>query len=159
MYNGRKVVHIVARDLDGKIGKDDMLMWHIPEDLNFFKEQTLYMSCVVGRKTFSKLPKLRGRDVVVVGTGYNTCLTKALDDCTSSVIYIIGGESVYNQTFDIADELLVTEVLKHFDGDKEYIIPDTTDEKYDFTLMDKSAINHTKDGLGYQFSRYKKVNK
>ena len=41
MYNGKKIIHIVARGMDGEIGANNKLLWDIPEDLRFFKESAI----------------------------------------------------------------------------------------------------------------------
>lgn len=51
MYNGKKVYHIVACGLNGEIGKDNKLLWSIPDELKYFKEQTLGHVILMGRKT------------------------------------------------------------------------------------------------------------
>ena len=57
MYRGKKIIHLVARDSKGGIGKDNSLMWNIPEDMKFFRESTLGHVCLVGRKTAESFPK------------------------------------------------------------------------------------------------------
>ena len=59
MYQDKKIIHIVAAGNNGEIGFDNSLLWHIPEDLKFFKESTLGHVVLMGRKTVESLPKHR----------------------------------------------------------------------------------------------------
>lgn len=47
---------IAARARDGAIGKDGQLPWHLPEDLAFFKRETLGGAIIMGRRTWESLP-------------------------------------------------------------------------------------------------------
>lgn len=60
-----KAIIIVAADTDNGIGYQGKLPWHIPEDLQRFKEQTQHHAMIMGRKTHATLPPLfdRGRGV------------------------------------------------------------------------------------------------
>lgn len=159
MYKSKKVIHLVARDSKGGIGKDNSLMWNIPEDMKFFRESTLGHVCLVGRKTAESFPKPLSRRVVLCvsnsGIEYtgtlDEALEKSLDHCEvlkTDKIFIIGGEMLYNSTFDIADELWVTEVKGDFSADKHYYIPDGF-HKFSFTDFMESV-----SGEKYQFTKY-----
>ena len=54
-YNGIKVAHIVATDINGCIGKAGKMPWHLPADLKRFKELTKGGVVIMGRKTFDSL--------------------------------------------------------------------------------------------------------
>ena len=51
MYKGKKVVHIVARGMNGEIGANNKLLWNIQEDLRFFKKSTIGHVVLMGRNT------------------------------------------------------------------------------------------------------------
>ena len=65
-----KVSLIVAVDAESGIGKDNDLMWHLPEDMKFFKDKTSGQIVVMGRKNYESIPKrfrpLPNRDNVVL---------------------------------------------------------------------------------------------
>ena len=63
---------IIAVNKNGYIGKDDKLPWRCKEDLKHFKEMTMGCKLLVGRTTYESMPKLEGREMIVVGTSYNT---------------------------------------------------------------------------------------
>ena len=115
-------VIIVAISDNNAIGRDNQLLWHISEDLRFFKRTTLGCPVIMGRKTFESigrpLPKRvnivisRGFDtadeVAVVGSlqaAYEVAEATNLERC-----YVIGGGQIYAQALADADKLVVTHV-------------------------------------------------
>ena len=56
MYKDKKVIHIVCMDELGGIGKDNKLLFNIPEDLQHFRNKTLGHSCLCGRNTYESFP-------------------------------------------------------------------------------------------------------
>jgi dihydrofolate reductase len=95
---------IAAINKLGYLGKDGQLMWHSSEDLKWFKQVTMGKKCLVGRKTYETLPKLPGRELIVVGKGYNT-LEEALEQCPDIVI---GGGQIYRATIDKIDKIYLS---------------------------------------------------
>lgn len=158
MYQDKKVIHIVAAGNNGEIGFDNSLLWHIPEDLKFFKESTLGHVVLMGRKTVESLPKPLDRRIVISATTLNgrIKLTQWLDwaitqGCISlntNCIYIAGGASIYEQTKDIVDEVLLTRVCEDFNhADTFYHLPEH------FKLKEQSEEKDYK-GLKYYFSKW-----
>lgn len=166
MYKDKKIIHLVARDSRGGIGKDNSLMWDISEDMKFFRESTLGNVCLVGRKTAESFPKPLSRRVVLCvsrdtgnpsknyslnSMGLDTafsCARWQSNQLNTDKIFIIGGEMLYNTTFYIADELWVTEVIGDFGADKHYYIPEGF-HKFEFTDVIESV-----SGEKYQFTKY-----
>ena len=120
---------IVAVGKNREIGKDNALLWQIPEDLKHFKSITTGKAIIMGERTFysigralpkrlnivlSQNPDLKIPDVTVCGS---------LDEAIkaggefSDEVFIIGGGSVYAQTIGLADKLYVTQVDKSFEAD------------------------------------------
>ena len=99
---------IVAVGKNMEIGKDNKLLWHIPEDLKFFKEKTSGKTIIMGSNTFYSLPKLlpnrhhivltlddyKFPDEVEVYYDFNTLL-KALET-RDEEMFIIGGAAIYS---------------------------------------------------------------
>lgn len=168
MYKDKEVIHLVARDSKGGIGKDNSLMWDIPEDMKFFRDSTLGHVCLVGRKTAKSFPKPLSRRVVLEVTRYphktgfgvnrKSNVFNYLDEAVhisdeflnTDKIFIIGGEMLYNSTFDIVDELWVTEVSGDFGADKFYNIPDGF-HKFESSEVKQSVNNHS-----FCFTKYLK---
>lgn len=103
-----------------ELGKDNKLIWDLPNDLKFFKETTLNKVIVMGRKTFESigrpLPK-RTNVVITNNTEFNydnvivyNNLDNLLNDFKDEEIFIIGGSSIYNQFINVADKIYLTEI-------------------------------------------------
>lgn len=113
------IIAAVARN--NAIGKDNKLIYWLPNDLKRFKSLTVGHTVIMGRNTFLSLPKgaLPNRRNIVLSTtqkDFPGCdayesLDEALNHCSSDEdIYIIGGASVYSQAMAIADRLCLTEI-------------------------------------------------
>tara|TARA_A100001011_G_scaffold169213_1_gene178187 strand:+ start:112 stop:684 length:573 start_codon:yes stop_codon:yes gene_type:complete len=125
----KPVVTIIAAISENRVlGKDNKLIWHLPEDLKRFKHLTSSHAIIMGRKTFESLPKaLPNRHNIVVtknkeffaeGTTVCHSLKEALvisgaDDQP----FIIGGGQVYQQAIKLADRIELTKIHKSFEGD------------------------------------------
>ncbi len=117
---------IVATDERGAIGKDNQLLWHLPNDMKYFRELTTGHTVIMGRRTFESLPKgaLPNRKNIVLTTTpdahFDNCLVyhtlwNALIACEDEdEVFIIGGGSVYRQALEVADKLYLTMVHHTF---------------------------------------------
>ena len=121
---------IVAASTNNAIGKQNNMLWHLPEDLKFFKNTTWGMPVVMGRKTFEAVGKpLPGRTNIIVTTNQNwsaknTIATRSIEDAitvanetNAKEIFITGGGEIYKQTLPIADKVYLTRVHTVIDGD------------------------------------------
>lgn len=154
---------IVAIDKNNAIGKDNKLLYWLPNDLKRFKALTVGNVVLMGRKTFESLPKgaLPDRRNIVVSRDKNLKLIdaeiyhsidEAINACKDNEkIFIIGGASVYEETISRADNLYVTKIdAQTNDADAFFPIIDTqiwkqineeshqTDEKHShsYTFID-----------------------
>lgn len=120
------LIAAVARN--GAIGKDNALLWRLPEDLQFFKRTTMGCPVIMGRKTYESIGRpLPGRRNIVItrnpqwtAPGIETALS--LDAAQALVtdaakVFVIGGAQIYEQALALADEIALTEVDKDFEGD------------------------------------------
>lgn len=128
---------IIATGLNGEIGKDNKLLWKIPEDLKYFKAQTENQIVLMGSTTYEGLPFKNGlpsRDNIVLSRtprkapwlteGFTTYLTDIdwflhngmlyIETLTEKDVWIVGGSSVYEQFKDIVEEVHHTTVNKTF---------------------------------------------
>lgn len=155
-----KLSMIVAKGENGVIGKDNELIWDIPEDLKYFKEMTLGKTIVMGRKTYDSIGRpLPGRNNVVVtrdasfmkeGVQVVSNIEEVLSMLSASEeVIVIGGDSIYKQFMKYATTLYVTEIYSEFEGDTFF--PDITDE-WDLT----SSIKGRSDDYKYYFNKYEK---
>jgi len=113
---------IAAVSDDWGIGKENELLWHIPEDLKRFKRLTMGKCVIMGKRTWESLPKkpLTGRKNIVLTDLPDECIDcsvtaysveDALDKCDKNEeAFVIGGESVYRQFMALADRLYITHV-------------------------------------------------
>ena len=113
---------IVAIADNNAIGRNNELLWHISEDLRFFKRTTLGSPVIMGRKTFESIGRaLPGRVNIVVSRGFSTGeeveVVNSLEDAFAVAedtnlekCFVIGGGQIYAQALDFADRLVVTHV-------------------------------------------------
>jgi dihydrofolate reductase len=121
------IIAAVSEDLG--IGKDNKLLWHIPEDMKRFKKLTYGKTVIMGKKTWESLPKrpLPGRKNIVITDVPGECIdcsvtAYSIDDALSKCekeeeIFIIGGGSIYRQFLPVADRLYITHVHKKSPAD------------------------------------------
>ena len=121
---------IVAASENNAIGKDNRLLWHLPNDLKFFKNTTWGMPVVMGRKTFEAVTKaLPGRfnfvitsrpgwkaEGVITAKSFEDAIEKATEtNCRE--IFIIGGGEIYQEAIEKADRIYLTRVHARLEGD------------------------------------------
>ncbi|HEY3599116.1 MAG TPA: dihydrofolate reductase [Paraburkholderia sp.] len=128
---------IVARARNGVIGRDNQLPWRLPEDLAFFKRTTMGAPIVMGRKTHESIGRvLPGRRNIVVtrdaarkfaGCDTVQSLAHALELAARDAApeaFLIGGAQLYQEGFQLADKLIVTQIAADFDGDVTFPAPE-----------------------------------
>lgn len=126
-----EVVIIAAVARNRVIGKDNTLIWNIPEDMAHFKALTAGHVVIMGRKTWESLPArfrpLPGRRNIVIsrqadysapGAEVASSLQQALAIASNAErAFIIGGEQIYRQAMDAAQRLEITQVDLAPEGD------------------------------------------
>jgi len=120
---------IVAIAENYAIGKNNELLWHIPDDLKRFKRLTIGHPVIMGKKTYESLPfkPLPNRMNIVLtdipGEKISGCtMAYSIDDAISKCpdneeCFVMGGGMVYKQFLEIADKLYITYVHKSFNAD------------------------------------------
>lgn len=112
---------IVAVADNGAIGKDNSLLWHIREDLKYFKKVTMGCPVIMGRRTFESIgrPLPCRQNIVVSKSGTHALpegvlpagsLEEAVSKAEGDEMFVIGGGQIYRQALPLADRLYVTEV-------------------------------------------------
>ncbi len=115
------IILVVAMNNERVIGADNKLPWHIPEDLQYFKQVTLGKPIIMGRKTFESIGKiLPGRKNIVISRNpnfshsgvvvYKSLLDAINDNSASTEICIIGGGEIFQQALPIADIIHITKI-------------------------------------------------
>jgi dihydrofolate reductase len=120
---------IAAASENNALGKDNDLVWHLPDDFKRFKALTSGHYIVMGRKTFESFPRplpnrthiiiTRQKDYEVLeGCIVVNSLSKAIEVCPENEeIFIIGGGQIYKQSIEIADKIELTRVHTTVEAD------------------------------------------
>ena len=130
-----KLVLIAAVARNGIIGKDGVMPWHLPADLQHFKRLTLGHPILMGRRTWDSLGRaLPGRRNIVIsrqaewrdaGAEHAESLPAALQLVAGDELaFVIGGAQLYAQALPLADRLELTEIDLDFDGDTRFPVWD-----------------------------------
>ena len=130
-----KVSLIVAVANNGVIGKDNDLIWHLPNDMKFFKQTTTAHHVIMGRKNFESIPErfrplpnrtnviiTRNSDYKAEGCVVVNSVEQALEvakENRDTQPFIIGGGQIYKLALEnnLVDKIYLTKVHHTFDGD------------------------------------------
>ncbi len=155
--------HIVAVSENEVIGNNNELLWHFPEDLNYFKKRTTGKIMIMGRKTFDSLKKpLPKRFHIVVtrqiidspfeNVKYVSSLTEAYrlaDKMTLSgwpeEVMIVGGGQIFKESQPDADFLYITRIPGEYMGDTFYSLKIPSEYKIAFSQFSEAV-----PGLRYE---------
>jgi len=133
-----KLIMIAAAGEENAIGKDNELLWHLPDDFRRFKRLTTGHPMIMGRKTFESFPKplpdrphiiiTRNRDYQVAHPDCQVVhsLEEALE-CVKKekLAFIIGGGEIYARGMEVADIIELTRVHGTFEGDACFPVIDS----------------------------------
>lgn len=119
---------IWGQDINGVIGKNGYIPWHLPEDMFFFRSMTLGKTVVMGRKTWESLPikPLSDRENIVLSRSVvdlpGAIVFKSVSDIlrqykVEDEIWVIGGSEIYEAFMPYAHKLIITRVYLDTDGD------------------------------------------
>lgn len=144
---------VVAIGKNREIGKDNKLLWHIPEDLLHFKNLTKNSKIIMGLNTYKSIGKaLPNRINIVISNekieDENIIVYDNLEKCLKENCdaYIIGGQSIYNQTIDYVDELHISYINKSF-FDADTFFPEFENKFHLVNVVPKN---------GFEYRVYKK---
>lgn len=125
---------IVAMDKNQLIGKDGKIPWYNKEDLIHFKNTTLNQTILMGKVTFTSLPKiLPNRKIIVLTHDQNFKVddvnVKVVHDLSSiieyyhhseEILYVAGGAAIYELMLPYASELIVSIIDGDYQGDRYF---------------------------------------
>ncbi|WP_185871250.1 dihydrofolate reductase [Blattabacterium cuenoti] len=160
-----KIIIVASVSKNRFIGKNNKLMWHLPNDLKRFKTLTVGETIIMGRKTFDSIGKiLPNRENIIltkntIGFFKKKIKTissiKEIMDFTYDRIFIIGGEKVYRSMIDKADIIELTLVHKKFNGDAKFPIIN----RKNWIKVHEFFYEKDEDHLyNYSFIRFEKKN-
>lgn len=155
---------IVAMDKNNVIGYKNDMPWHLPRDLQFFKEKTTGHTIVMGRKTFQSLGRVLPKRKHVVLTKSDERFPEEVEvvhDIQDVIelgqkneeIFIIGGGNVYKQLLPYADRLYVTRIDEAFTGDV-YFPQIPLDEFVE--VSKEKGLKDEKNPYDYYFIQYER---
>lgn len=158
---------VVAASDNNVIGKDNKLLWCLPNDMKFFKNTTWALPVIMGRKTFESLGKpLKGRTNIIITRKKDwnpagTIVVNSLDDAIAAAyatdvkeIFVIGGGEIYKQAIGITNRIYITRVHAYYEGDSYFPVMG----KADWKLFSKTDFAADKDhAVGYSFEVWDSV--
>ncbi len=165
-----KIVAVVAIGKNRALGKDDQLLWHIPDDLKRFKALTMGHPIIIGRKTFESIVKMIGKPlpgrtniVVTRDPDYEQGMAKrgisgviaahSLEEAIETAkrqpgaaeIHIGGGAQLYTEALPKIDKLYLTLIDDSKDADTYF--PDYAEQFTNKTFEEE----HEWNGLKYRW--------
>ncbi|QSE99274.1 dihydrofolate reductase [Fulvivirga lutea] len=138
-----KISMIAAVAENRVIGKDNDLVWRLPDDMKFFMTKTTGHHVIMGRKNFESLPPkfsplpnrtnivvTRQKSLTIDGAEVVNSLEEALEIARKNgenEAFIIGGGEIYKLGLSVADTMYITEIKESFDGDAYFPKYDTSE--------------------------------
>lgn len=170
------IILIAAAADNNALGKDNALLWHLPDDFKHFKNLTSHHYIIMGRKTFESFPKpLPNRKHVIITRQENyevpeECfvvdsmeralkLTQGAED-----VYVIGGGEIYSLALPFADKIELTRVHANLEADTFFPVlseeewellsevAHPSDEKHAYSFTFQTWVRKSKSGVGMRYA-------
>lgn len=157
---------IVAKSKNNVIGKNNKLIWHIPDDLKRFKTLTTGHTIIMGRKTFESIGRVLPNRIHIVLTRDKNYkinnenvqvvtdiseIDKFINDKNEN--FVIGGESIYKTLIDKCQKLYITQINQDFDGDAYF--PEINDNK--FKIIEQIKGPKDENNFDYYYFTYQRI--
>lgn len=155
---------IVAVAKDGVIGKDNKLIWHLPEDLKRFKRITTGKTIIMGRKTFESLGRvLPNRKHVILCNDVKMDIEDENVEILGDIKYlnkyieseeehfIIGGATIYKLLMPYASKMYITHINQEFEGDVYF--PKIDEKDWEVVEREK-GLKDEKNPFDYEYVTY-----
>ena len=159
---------IVAIANDNVIGKDNKLIWHIPEDLKRFKRITDGKIMIMGSKTFESLGRVLPNrkhlvlcnDGSVTSDNENVTILTELSQIdeyakADEEVFVIGGATIYKLLMPMANKLYITKIEQDFEGDTYF--PEIKGEEWEVVDSEKGPKND-ENPFEYTYITYRRKN-
>lgn len=148
-----------------ELGKNNKLIWYLPEDLKFFRKMTMGKTIIMGRKTFESLPGiLPNRKHIVLSSHDNYSsqveVYRSIKDLLvkykdySDELFVIGGGSIYRSFMEYATKMYLTEINASNEMADTYF-PRFSKSEWNSQILDMNIY----DGIGYKHVLYVKKQK
>lgn len=158
---------IVAKAKNNIIGKNNQIIWNLPEDLKHFRELTTGHTIIMGRKTYESLGKpLPDRKHIIFSQNpdfrvheENVQVVHSLLEIQDLIegkeeVFVIGGAMIYNFLMPYVKKMYVTEIAKDFEGDAFF---PTIDHEIWKETSRVHGIKNEQNNLDYDFVEYEKI--
>jgi dihydrofolate reductase len=156
---------IVAIDQENGIGKDNQLLWHLPNDLKFFKNITSGNTIIMGRKTYDSIGRplpnrrniviSRNQDLKIEGVEVFENISSALEACkTENEVFIIGGGEIYKQALPFTNKIYLTKVDANCEAD--IFFPSLNEQEWKI-ISEEKHLKDEKHSYNYIFTILERV--
>lgn len=164
---------IVAVAENDAIGRKNELLWHLSEDLKYFKSVTTGHPVIMGRKTYESIGRpLPGRRNIVVSRSGNVTgeirnpqtttleVAGSLEEAFALArggeeFFVIGGGQIYNQAFARADRLYITKIEARAE-DADTFFPEVEAHTWK-VIKESDKIRDAGNGIDFRFVVYERI--
>ncbi len=156
---------IVAKAKNNVIGKNNKIIWNLPEDLKKFKELTTGHTIIMGRKTFESIGRvLPNRKHIIFSQNPDFKVNDENVEIVHSMLqiqeyieddnenFVIGGAMIYNLLMPYVKKMYVTQINKEFDGDTFF--PRIDEEVWN--VVEKVSKRDENSNLDYEYVTYER---
>ena len=139
---------------NNEIGLNNKLLWYLPNDLKFFKNMTLNKTIIMGSNTFKSVGTLPNRKIIVLTRNKidNILTFNNINDCLNYIkndeVFVIGGESIYRQFLEYANNLYLTKIDATTKADTYF--PHFDKREWNVEHLESGIDN----GISYQRNKY-----
>ena len=158
---------IAAIGKNGEIGKNNELIWHLKEDMQYFKKTTMNHPVIMGYNTYKSIGRAlpNRKNIVITKNNKNKITDESIlvyDDLSKLIgdlkddeeYFVIGGSSIYQAFYNLADKMYLTEINAE-DKDADSYFP-----KINYNDWQKHTTNHLKENdITFEFVIYERLNK
>lgn len=142
---------IVAMDENRVIGHENSMPWHLPNDLQRFKKITTGHTIIMGRKTYESIGRpLPNRKNIILTRDENYkqegCIViHAMEDIapyaeSEEEVFVIGGETLFRQTFSMAEKMYIT-MIHHAFPEGDTFFPSFSTEEWEVVSEEKGTVD------------------
>jgi dihydrofolate reductase len=160
---------VVAASKNNVIGKDNHLLWCLPNDMAFFKNVTWGMPVIMGRKTFESLGRpLKGRPNIIITrqSDYHPEGATVVSNLEEAVragaaedvkeVFVVGGGEIYKQSMSTANKVYLTRVHVTLEGDTSF--PELDPNVWQLTSEQSFEADANHD-YSYSFQLWERIGK
>jgi dihydrofolate reductase len=144
------IIQIAAASENNVLGKDNKIVWHLPDDFKRFKQLTTSHYIILGRKTYESLGKpLPNRPHIIVTRQNNykvpgCVIANSLEEAiklapSDEDVFVIGGGEIYKQALPFTDKIELTRVHTQIEGDTFF--PEINSDEWELV----KEVYHPKD--------------